>query len=76
MAEEEGISGGRRKDYRRVLILSAMCFMIGIWFLSFPVINFMWKDSAPGMLLLDLLAMAGGVVMIVFGFTIWKGATS
>ena len=76
MAEEESISGRGRKDYRRILILAAMCTMIGIWFLSFPVFNFLWETSSPGILLLDLLAMAAGVIMLVFGFTIWKEALS
>ena len=76
MAEEEGITGRSRLDYRRVLILSAMCLMIGIWFLSFPVFDFLWKGPPQEMFLLDILAIIGGVIMIVLGFTIWQGATS
>jgi hypothetical protein len=77
MEEEVSLSGrGPGKAYRRALILAVMCFMIGVWFLSFPVFDFLSEGRSAGMPLLDALAIVCGIVMIVLGFTIWKLATS
>lgn len=77
MAEEEGISGRRLgKHYRRILILAVVCFLVGIWLVSFPIFDFPWKDTAPFRLWSDFLALAGGVIMMALGFTLWKGGIS
>jgi hypothetical protein len=77
MAVEEGITGKRRgKHYKRILIFSVLCFLIGIWLVIFPLLGFPFSGASEGRLWVDFLALAGGAIMMVLGFSLWRGGIS
>ncbi len=77
MAEEEGIGGKRRgRHYKRILVFSVLCFLIGVWLVLFPFVGFPLAGASEGRLLADFLALAGGAVMMVLGFSLWRGGIS
>jgi hypothetical protein len=77
MGEEETIAGEiSGKHYRRILILSVLCFLIGVWLLAFPIFDYPWNNTAPMRLWFDFLSLAGGIIMMALGFSLWRGSIS
>jgi hypothetical protein len=77
MADEEGEEGEKRGEhYRRMVILSVLCFLFGIWLIVFPIFDYPWRDTGYFRLWFDFLTFAGGVIMVALGFTLWRVSVS
>ena len=77
MAEEETIEGKKGgKHYVRLVILSAVCFLIGVWLIAFPILDYPWRDTGYFRLWFDFLTFAGGIIMMALGFTLWRVTVS
>lgn len=77
MAEEETIEGRRKGEhYRRLVIISAVCFLIGVWLIIFPILDYPWTDTGYFSLWFDFLTFSGGIIMMVLGFSLWRVTVS
>jgi hypothetical protein len=67
---------GKKGNYRRFIILSVLCFVIGVWLISFPIFNFPWTGTDLLRLMMDALALIAGAIMMALAFTLWRMGVS
>jgi len=64
---------GRPRHYRRVFLFTVMCFLVGLWLISFTIIDFPWSDMGTLRIMVDLMTLALGMMMILLSVSLWKG---
>ena len=71
--ENSGLGHGRPRHYRRVFLFTVLCFLAGLWLISFTFLDFPWSDMGTLRIMVDLMTLALGIMMILLSVSLWKG---